>query len=49
MVKREEEEPVREQRAVQSAEVGGRLLLAMAEHPEPMTLKDLAAQAGLPP
>ena len=43
------EEPPREQRAVQSVEVGGRLLLAMAEHPAPMTLKDLAAQAGLPP
>lgn len=44
-----EEEAPREQRAVQSVEVGGRLLLAMAEHPAPMTLKDLAAQAGLPP
>ncbi|WP_341891018.1 IclR family transcriptional regulator [Variovorax sp. YR752] len=44
-----EEEPPREQRAVQSVEVGGRLLLAMAEHPAPMTLKDLAAHAGLPP
>jgi DNA-binding IclR family transcriptional regulator len=43
------EEAPREQRAVQSVEVGGRLLLAMAEHPAPMTLKDLAAQAGLPP
>jgi DNA-binding IclR family transcriptional regulator len=37
------------QRAVQSVEVGGRLLLALAAHPAPMTLKDLAAQAGLPP
>lgn len=36
------------QRAVQSVEVGGRLLLALAAHPEPMTLKDLAAAAGLP-
>lgn len=44
-----EEEAPREQRAVQSVEVGGRLLLAMAEHPAPMTLKDLAAHAGLPP
>ncbi len=43
------EDAPREQRAVQSVEVGGRLLLAMAEHPTPMTLKDLAAQAGLPP
>lgn len=37
------------QRAIQSVEVGGRLLLALAAHPAPMTLKDLAAGAGLPP
>jgi DNA-binding IclR family transcriptional regulator len=37
------------QRSVQSVEVGGRLLLALAGHPEPMSLKDLAAKAGLPP
>jgi DNA-binding IclR family transcriptional regulator len=37
------------QRAVQSVEVGGRLLLALGAHPGPMALKDLAAQAGLPP
>lgn len=49
MVKHDEEEPAREQRAVQSIEVGGRLLLAMAGQPGPMTLKDLAAQAGLSP
>ena len=36
------------QRAVQSVEVGGRLLLALAGHLAPMTLKDLAAQAGMP-
>lgn len=36
------------QRAVQSVEVGSRLLLALAEQPGPMTLKDLAAAAGLP-
>jgi DNA-binding IclR family transcriptional regulator len=36
------------QRAVQSVEVGGRLLLALGAHPGPMSLKDLAAQAGLP-
>jgi DNA-binding IclR family transcriptional regulator len=36
------------QRAVQSIEVGGRLLLALADHPGAMTLKDLAASAGLP-
>lgn len=44
-----EDEIGRSQRAVQSVEVGGRLLLALGEHPEPMTLKDLAAHAGLPP
>jgi DNA-binding IclR family transcriptional regulator len=38
----------REQRAVQSIEVGGRLLLALAAQAAPMALKDLAAQAGLP-
>lgn len=37
------------QRAVQSVEVGGRLLLALGAHPGPMALKDLAAQAGLSP
>ncbi|HJV67570.1 IclR family transcriptional regulator [Ideonella sp.] len=37
------------QRAIQSVEVGGRLLLALAEYPAPMTLKDLAAKADLPP
>jgi DNA-binding IclR family transcriptional regulator len=37
------------QRAVQSIEVGGRLLMALANHPGPMTLKDLAAEAELPP
>lgn len=35
------------QRAVQSVEVGGRLLLALAAHPGPMNLKDLAQQAGM--
>lgn len=39
---------LRGQRAVQSIEVGGRLLLALAAHPGPMSLKDLAAAAGLP-
>ena len=43
----QQKEP-KEQRAVQSVEIGGRLLLALAEHPGPMTLKDLAAKAGLP-
>lgn len=37
------------QRAVQSVEVGGRLLLALAASPGPMTLKDLAAAGGLTP
>lgn len=37
------------QRAVQSVEVGGRLLLALAHRLEPMSLKDLAASAALPP
>ncbi len=36
------------QRSVQSVEVGGRLLLALADHPSPMALKDLSARAGLP-
>jgi DNA-binding IclR family transcriptional regulator len=39
----------RAQRAVQSVEVGGRLLLALAEHRGPMSLKALAASAELPP
>jgi DNA-binding IclR family transcriptional regulator len=37
------------QRAIQSVEVGGRLLLALGASSGPMTLKDLATQAGLPP
>lgn len=36
------------QRAVQSVEVGGRLLLALAAERGPMALKDLATAAGLP-
>jgi DNA-binding IclR family transcriptional regulator len=44
-----DEEDQRSQRAVQSVEVGGRLLLALAEHPTSMTLKDLAARADLSP
>lgn len=43
----DEVEP-KEQRSVQSIEIGGRLLLALAKRSSPMTLKDLAAQAGLP-
>jgi DNA-binding IclR family transcriptional regulator len=36
-------------RAVQSVEVGGRLLLALAESPGPLPLKELAARAALVP
>ena len=38
----------REQRAVQSVEVGDRLLIALSRHAAAMSLKDLAAAAGLP-
>jgi len=37
------------QRAIQSIEVGGQLLLALGMAAGPMTLKELAARAGLPP
>jgi DNA-binding IclR family transcriptional regulator len=37
------------QRAIQSIEVGGRLLLALADSAGPLALKDLAALAGLTP
>jgi DNA-binding IclR family transcriptional regulator len=47
MATRKTEPTARAQRAVQSIEVGGRLLLALADHPGAMTLKDLAARAGL--
>ena len=43
-----EQRVVREQRAVQSVEVGGRLLIALAQQAAAMSLKDLAAAAGLP-
>lgn len=46
---RTKSEEEKTQRAVQSVEVGGRLLLALAAHPGPMSLKDLAAAADLPP
>ena len=42
------EQDPKEQRAVQSVEVGGRLLLALAAQPGPMTLKALAEAADLP-
>ncbi len=35
------------QRAIQSIEVGGRLLLALADSAEPLPLKELAVRAGL--
>lgn len=35
------------QRAIQSIEVGGRLLLVLADSAQPLALKDLAARAGL--
>ena len=44
----DDEREDRARRSVQSIEVGGRLLLALAEHRGPMSLKDLAACAGLP-
>lgn len=39
----------RSQRAVQSVEVGGRLLLALAESGSALNLKELAARAGMTP
>ena len=38
----------KEQRAVQSIEVGGRLLLALANSPTPLTLRDLSNRSKLP-
>jgi DNA-binding IclR family transcriptional regulator len=46
-VQREDDED-KGQRGIQSVEVGGRLLQALATHPSSMTLKDLAAAAALP-
>jgi DNA-binding IclR family transcriptional regulator len=37
------------QRGIQSMEVGGQLLLALAQHGSPMPLKDLAKDAGMVP
>lgn len=39
----------RESRGIQSIEVGGELLRALARSGEPMMLRDLAREAGLPP
>lgn len=40
---------MREQRGIQSIEVGGALLRALAHHGRPLALKDLAALAGMAP
>ena len=45
----DDQSPPQPQRAVQSVEVGGRLLLALGNSPAAMTLKDLAAKADLSP
>jgi DNA-binding IclR family transcriptional regulator len=39
--------PERSQRGIQSIEVGGQLLRALAHHGRPMALKDLAREAGM--
>jgi DNA-binding IclR family transcriptional regulator len=39
----------RTSRGIQSVEVGGQLLLALAHHGRPMALKDLAREAGMVP
>ena len=41
--------PERSPRGIQSIEVGGQLLLALAHHGRPLPLKDLAREAGMPP
>ncbi len=41
------DEPPRLQRGIQSVEVGGQLLRALAHHGRPMALKDLAREAGM--
>jgi DNA-binding IclR family transcriptional regulator len=41
--------PSSKQRGIQSMEVGGQLLLALAQHGSPMALKDLARDAGMAP
>jgi DNA-binding IclR family transcriptional regulator len=45
----EEQTPERSSRGIQSVEVGGQLLLALAHHGRPMALKDLAREAGMAP
>ena len=46
---RQDEAEDKSQRAVQSVEVGGRLLLALADSGSSLSLKDLAARAGMTP
>ncbi|RZJ13683.1 MAG: IclR family transcriptional regulator [Rubrivivax sp.] len=41
--------PIKSPRGIQSIEVGGQLLLALAHHGRPMALKDLAREAGMTP
>lgn len=41
-------DPGRGPRGIQSIEVGGALLVALAHHGRPMALKDLAREAGMP-
>ena len=43
----ESDAPPRPQRGIQSVEVGGQLLRALAHHGRPMALKDLAREAGM--
>lgn len=43
------EAPAREQRGIQSVEVGGQLLRALAHQGRPLALKDLAREAGMAP
>ncbi len=45
----DEDGPSRGQRGIQSIEVGGRLLLALADRGRALALKDLAAEAGMAP
>lgn len=44
-----EDNAEREQRGIQSVEVGGQLLIALAHSGRPMALKDLAREAGMSP
>src|SRR5512138_2290866 len=41
--------PERGQRGIQSVEVGGQLLIALAHSGRPLALKDLAREAGMSP